>query len=57
LVFFVHGFAKKDVKNITHTQEDQLKALADAYLTLSEQQLDELVAIKELRELKSDGEE
>ena len=50
-VFFVHGFLKANEDNITTTEQEDFKTLANILLVLSEDKLALLLKAKELREL------
>lgn len=49
--FFVHGFLKSQYENITPSQEDKFKSMARIFLNLSNDEIDQLVAIDEFEEI------
>ena len=49
---FIYGFAKNKRDNITHREEEALKALAKVYFSYSEDQINHAVKIGELIEVK-----
>jgi hypothetical protein len=55
--FFVYGFAKSDRDNLDEDEEKQFKKMARYILSLSDEQLNGLIAGGKLEEIESDDEE
>ncbi|MFM9817500.1 UNVERIFIED_CONTAM: type II toxin-antitoxin system RelE/ParE family toxin [Spiribacter pallidus] len=53
--FFVYGFAKSGTDNIRRDEEEQFKKAAKQILTLSDDQIDELIENGQFEEVKGDG--
>lgn len=51
-VIFAHGFSKNEKSNITKTQLDGFKIMAEPFLNLSSEQLDALIANQNLIEIE-----
>lgn len=54
--FFVHGFAKKDISNITPTERAALKKLAKVLLSISDAEIAAAVRVGTLIEVYCNGE-
>jgi hypothetical protein len=52
-VFFIYGFAKNKRDNITHKEEEVLKALAKVYFSYNENQINQAIKVDELIEVQS----
>lgn len=50
-IFFVHGFLKANEDNITVSEQEDFKSLANVLLLLNNDELAQLLRIKQLMEL------
>ena len=55
--FFVYGFAKNDMDNITTDEKEVLRKLAAAVLNLTDDLLEELVKVGDYKEVAVDAEQ